>query len=273
MTGSLVTGLGPDWPFAGHACAADQGGVERRRHDRIAMIGRREGGGWGPIAAGAASWSSPGRQRWCSRPGATSDDPSRVNAGNSRRARRSRPTGNPVAVTVGTTRRLDTVASTTTIAIPTTVETQAPPPSRRHRSPLRRSSWPPPLTWTSGSTGPKASSPSATAAASRSIGPRSSDNALVAATTGGSLGPGEQTDVTISVSRRRPDRGRVRGDRLGPRCRPRDPHQRALAGRTSAGAPRDGRPAGPGRRQHLPRNTPALTGVVAAAVIDESPVA
>jgi hypothetical protein len=101
----------------------------------------------------------------------------------------------------------------------------------------------------------------------------SSDNALVEATRGGTLAPGTQTDVTITVSRA----GLIEGEYLavvsvlgGGRGVPitvRWRVERAPVVRVSVA------PAGLADAATCPADTADLTGAVAAAVIDESPLA
>ncbi|HET9600791.1 MAG TPA: hypothetical protein VFP08_04350 [Acidimicrobiales bacterium] len=224
-------------------------------------------GGWGPIAAGAVIVVVAGAAALVLSSGANERDPSRVNAGNSDGAPFD-ATANPVAVTVGTTG--STVASTTTIAIPTTVEPTTTVPT----TPI-----PPPAQLVAAATdldmGIDRSD--GVIAIGNSGGQRldwatSTDNALVAATNGGSLGPGEQTDVTISVNRS----GLVEGEYLATVSILGAGHAVPISVRwrvERAPVPRvTVAPPGLDDASTCPRNTPALTGVVAAAVIDESPV-
>src|SRR5262245_11585760 len=157
-------------------------------------------GSWGVIAAGVGLVVAAGGAAVVLSSGG-GEDPSRVNAGNETGGTLTSSL-DPVRVTIATTVAPPTTAAaattlalveTTTTEVPTTVATTpAPPPAQLAAAGTALdlgvigtagtivigNSGGQPLDWVT-----------------------SSDNALVVATTGGTLGPGQQTDVTITVSR------------------------------------------------------------------------
>ena len=227
---------------------------------------------WGAVAAGAAVvLVGAGAAIVLTRGGG--DDGSRVDVVNATNAPIT-PPNNPVAVTIVTTIASATTSTavTTTIAVTTTTEaptttvptSPAPPPGRLEAAATDLDLG---LDQTEGviAIGNSGGQPLDWAT--------SSDNALVEATTGGSLAPGTQTDVTITVSRAGLIEGEyvavvsVLGAGRGIPITVRWRVERAPVTRVSLV------PAGLADAGTCPVRTPDLTAVVTAAVIDESPVA